>query len=236
MNIPGIYIIQNIVTKEYYVGSSAVDIRDRIRSHKNGLRRNKHENSRLQNSWNKYKEESFRFIELMYLTNPKEVLKYEQLFIDTLNPYYNICKKADSCLGRKFSEETKKKQSEKAKLRKLPTALLKQQKSKYPDDIDGKRFCSKCKEFTLNIRNYERVCKICHKKLYSRSRKKPGARIVYARSMANKIVNKTDQIGFYSMKDAERFYKDKFPKFNRNNLLKCIKAGRQYYECNWELV
>lgn len=49
----GIYVITNISNGKKYIGQS-VDVEDRIAHHKSSLKHNRHENSYLQNSWNKY--------------------------------------------------------------------------------------------------------------------------------------------------------------------------------------
>lgn len=58
--IIGIYMITNIVNDKKYIGQSR-DIRCRWRGHKSDLKRGLHENIILQNSWNKYGEENFKF-------------------------------------------------------------------------------------------------------------------------------------------------------------------------------
>jgi len=56
----GIYTIKNIITKQLYIGS-AINILSRFNKHKEQLRKNKHFNFHLQNSWNKYGENNFLF-------------------------------------------------------------------------------------------------------------------------------------------------------------------------------
>ena len=65
----GIYKITNVVNGKVYIGSSK-DIEFRFNRHKSNLKRNKHHNNHLQNSWNKYGEDSFVFevIELYRLS------------------------------------------------------------------------------------------------------------------------------------------------------------------------
>lgn len=109
----GIYKITNIVNNKFYIGS-AVNIRKRQNEHFNNLRTNKHENKKLQNSYNKYKKESFKFEVLAYC--PREYcLKLEQWFIDNLKPELNISPNASSQLGYRHTEETKLKISKKHK-------------------------------------------------------------------------------------------------------------------------
>lgn len=56
----GIYTITNKVNKKIYVGK-AVNLQERINVHKSELRQNKHQNSHLQNSYNKYGYLNFEF-------------------------------------------------------------------------------------------------------------------------------------------------------------------------------
>lgn len=106
----GIYKIVNIETKKIYVGS-AVNIYNRWLVHKHGLANNVHHSKKLQNSYNKHGIENFIF-ELIEEC-PKEVLiEREQYWMDVLksvNEGYNICPKAGSSLGKKHSDDTKKK-------------------------------------------------------------------------------------------------------------------------------
>ena len=111
MKISAIYQIKNIVTQQIYVGS-AIRFAKRRDGHLHELRRNMHGNSRLQNSFNKYGEASFIFELLEEVTDKNKLIEREQFYIDTLNPYYNICRKAKSALGTKRTEEVKKRMSE----------------------------------------------------------------------------------------------------------------------------
>ena len=56
----GIYVIENIVNHKFYIGQS-ININQRFHGHLSCLRRNCHNNLYLQRSWNKYKEENFKF-------------------------------------------------------------------------------------------------------------------------------------------------------------------------------
>lgn len=60
MQYCGIYKITNILDNKVYIGSSN-NILNRFAGHKMKLRKNCHENNYLQNSWNKYGEENFKF-------------------------------------------------------------------------------------------------------------------------------------------------------------------------------
>jgi|2_EtaG_2_1085320.scaffolds.fasta_scaffold01715_7 group I intron endonuclease len=71
------------------------------------LRGNYHFNKHLQAAWNKYGEEYFSFSVLL-VCDKKLLTDYEQKFLDILQPGYNKSPLATSSLGRKMSEESKK--------------------------------------------------------------------------------------------------------------------------------
>ena len=108
-----IYKIENLLNGKCYVGST-INKRKRWSDHKKGLRNNKHHNAHLQNSWNKYGQDNFKFKIIEKVDNVDNLLKREQHWIDTLQVAnrkkgYNICPTAGNSLGKKHSEETKKK-------------------------------------------------------------------------------------------------------------------------------
>lgn len=102
----GVYSIENTVNGNIYIGSTK-NLKRRMADHCFRLRRRDHHCRHLQNAWNKYGEESFRFFVLEYCL-PEELVYREQCWIDSLVPEYNIAKKAYSPLGISRSEETKK--------------------------------------------------------------------------------------------------------------------------------
>lgn len=108
MKFAGIYVIQNIINNKLYIGSSN-NIHKRKISHFGNLRRNKHNNRKLQYSFNKYGEENFVFCLIESIDNLDNLLIREQLWIDFFNPEFNIIPFADR---REFSDETKKRLSE----------------------------------------------------------------------------------------------------------------------------
>lgn len=103
----GIYKILNSTTGKFYIGS-AVYIKNRWATHKCLFRKNKHNNTYMQNAWNKYGEDDFIFSVLEYC-DKKELLNKEQLWIDWLTPNYNLILTAGNCLGYKHSNLAKSK-------------------------------------------------------------------------------------------------------------------------------
>lgn len=83
----GVYMIYNIITQQCYIGSSK-NMRDRKYSHFYCLKRQDYKGLHIQNSFNKYGEESFVFIPLLFCS-PDERLEKEQYFIDTIKPVFN---------------------------------------------------------------------------------------------------------------------------------------------------
>jgi len=110
MKISGIYKIESKLKPERCYIGSAVDISKRWRSHLILLRKNQH-NKKIQNHFNKYNETDLRF-SILLGCEKKDLIKTEQYFIDSYNPWFNVCKIAGSTLGIKASDETKKLMSE----------------------------------------------------------------------------------------------------------------------------
>lgn len=113
MNLIGVYSIINTINGKRYVGSTAVSFAERMKQHETLLRQGKHTSRHLQGAWNKYGSEPFEFcVELICPAD--EVVKMEQHFLDLYRPFeesrgYNILPRADSHLGAKRTDESKKK-------------------------------------------------------------------------------------------------------------------------------
>lgn len=84
----GIYCIENTKNKKVYIGSSK-NIYQRLLKHFALLRHNKHQNGHLQNAWNKYGEDVFRWYVLEFCSEDK-LTETEQLCIDLFGAEYNI--------------------------------------------------------------------------------------------------------------------------------------------------
>lgn len=128
----GIYQIRNLKTDKVYVGS-AISFSKRWNRHKYDLRNQKHHSQHLQNSWNKHNEENFVF-EILEECSREQLIEREQYWLDKTQSYcckrgYNICPLAKSSLGRKFSEDHKRKLSE-ARRKRVGFVLSKTTKEK----------------------------------------------------------------------------------------------------------
>ena len=107
----GIYMIQfNAAPDKFYIGSAA-DFNRRKTKHLSDLRLKKHHSPLLQRYYNKYGEHSID-IQLLIECKVGDLLRYEQMAIDILNPLLNICKVAGNTMGYRHSAESIKKISE----------------------------------------------------------------------------------------------------------------------------
>lgn len=88
--ITGIYMIKNIVNNKIYIGSS-MDIKNRWKGHKHGLRNNISNNKLLQSDWNKFGEHNFIF-EIVCSCNADELILKEMEYIKKIpiDNRYNI--------------------------------------------------------------------------------------------------------------------------------------------------
>lgn len=103
-----IYKISSILTSRLYVGSCANPIK-RKSLHFRHLIRGIHCNQKLQRHFNKYGVEDLVF-EIIESGIPlKYLIQVEQLYINELKPYFNLCQIAGSAIGRKHSQKTKNK-------------------------------------------------------------------------------------------------------------------------------
>ena len=110
LKISGIYKIQSKCKPERCYIGSAVNIHNRWRMHTWTLEKNRHDNQRLQNHYNKYGIGDLEFSVLLGC-DKEDLIKNEQCFLDMCKPYFNICKVAGSPLGYKHSKKAKLKMS-----------------------------------------------------------------------------------------------------------------------------
>jgi group I intron endonuclease len=100
-----IYKIENNINDKIYIGSTE-NFKLRYNQHKHHLLKGTHHSRILQNFVNKYGFNclSFKIIE----ENVINLIEREQFYIDTLNPFFNIRKIADSMKDTKRTESQKK--------------------------------------------------------------------------------------------------------------------------------
>lgn len=103
-DVSGIYMMRSIIKPErFYIGSSEWIYR-RFNKHIVLLNKNNHHSLILQNHVSKYGISDLKLIILMVCL-PDNLIKYEQIFIEALDPYFNVCKQAGSVRGIKRTVE-----------------------------------------------------------------------------------------------------------------------------------
>jgi group I intron endonuclease len=107
MRISGIYKIQSRIKPERVYIGSAGNIHQRFAEHRSDLLTQSHGNPKLQRHYNKYGLDDLRF-SVITGCSKDTLVAYEQFYIDALSPYFNICKKAGSPLGREPWNKGKK--------------------------------------------------------------------------------------------------------------------------------
>lgn len=145
----GIYSIVNKITGQLYIGKTTNSFGDRWDSHKAMLRNNYHFNRKLQEEWNRYGEDNFRFDILFECVNNEDentVNKLEQKYIHELSGsglVYNICEggKSPPTKGKHLSEHTKQLIGEKNRVNMTGKKHSSETKQKM-SDAQRKRFDS----------------------------------------------------------------------------------------------
>lgn len=82
-----IYEILNSKTKQKYIGLTTEEFPIRRNRHFNDLRNGNHSNGHLQNSWNKYGEDSFLYRIVEFFDDPKELAEAEIFYIDLFKSF-----------------------------------------------------------------------------------------------------------------------------------------------------
>lgn len=109
----GVYLIENVITGQFLVGSSK-NLSTRRNQHYSYLRRGLHTNPYLQNSWNKYGESKFKWTIVKTFETVKEARQSEQFWIDfywnfAWTEVYNSNKLAEGGCAVPWSLERKQK-------------------------------------------------------------------------------------------------------------------------------
>ena len=102
----GIYKIENIINHKIYVGQSS-HIKERWAHHCSDLNSGCHHNCHLQNAWNKYGRDSFKFsvIEECAIDELDNREQYWIEYYDSYNTGYNLDKGGQGIRGYKHTQE-----------------------------------------------------------------------------------------------------------------------------------
>jgi group I intron endonuclease len=99
----GVYLFYVVgQPQKMYIGSS-VNVYRRINQHFSTLQANCHANKKLQNFYNKYPSAQFCYRTIIFVS-PRDLISWEQVFLDYCKPYFNICAVADSRLATRHSD------------------------------------------------------------------------------------------------------------------------------------
>lgn len=82
----GIYKITNLVNNKCYIGQSRT-LQRRLGQHRSKLKHNKHDNQHLQNSYNKYTSENFKFEVIHYVDDISELNYWEEYYMNIYSSY-----------------------------------------------------------------------------------------------------------------------------------------------------
>ena len=143
----GIYCIECLITNVKYIGQTCENFYRRWTFHKWNFKNNKHSNSYMQNAWNKYGEENFKFypIESFDISEKDNILKnkideLEKYYIekyDTFNNGFNLTTGGEKCNMRPLSDEAKRKIGNKNKVNMLGKKHTEETKQKMSDSHKG---------------------------------------------------------------------------------------------------
>lgn len=138
----GIYCIFNNITGDAYVGQTGQTFNKRFLHHRWKLRDGSHDNQHLQNAWNLYGEDNFSFIPLRVVDNHEKLDELEIKYINLyrqMNHCYNIINGGQSGhRGFHLSDEQKKKIGEKNKINMLGKKASDETKRKMSNARKGK--------------------------------------------------------------------------------------------------
>ena len=109
----GIYKILNCKNGKFYIGSS-INIEKRFKSHIKDLETGIHNNQHLQNAWNKYGRDNFKFIIIEEVVDKNALRERETYYLqitNCTNPEvgYNLLNNANIGLGVQASDEVRAK-------------------------------------------------------------------------------------------------------------------------------
>lgn len=158
MKISAVYKITNIVTGDFYIGSSK-NVKDRWAHHKCPSTWKNYPNKQLYQDMQKYGDDKFDF-QILANIEPEQLKEAEQEFIETLKPTYNNYN-AKGLDAKKFKECQKRyRQSEKNK----------ECQKRYRQSEKGKKSQKKCHQ-SEKYKEYQ--------KKYEQSEKRKKYRNIY---------------------------------------------------------
>lgn len=187
----GVYKILNVINDKFYIGSS-VNVEGRWKAHINELNNGIHNNKHLQNAWNKYGQDNFKF-ELLEEVSKEHLRERETFYLQSTNCTnpdigYNLLDNANIGLGVHASKIVRKKISDACKGEKnghygkhhseeirLQISLKKQQanekrqQQKFLKWLSEEHICENCGSVMTSVYGSGRFCnKVCQSQYQSK--------------------------------------------------------------------
>ena len=113
MKISGIYQIINKISGDFYIGSS-IDLEKRKKEHFRESTWKQNPNKPLYKDMKQYGKNNFLF-KPIWLCDPTELKKYEQIAIEKYNPKYNIIAACTGMSKEEYHKQYRKENSDKIK-------------------------------------------------------------------------------------------------------------------------
>lgn len=188
-----IYCIKNLVNNKVYIGLTKRGLLCRKKQHLEELRRNKHSNTYLQLSFNKYGEDTFEFSLIKELEETEDIEEWERYFIQHYSSHiraygYNLTTGGSKCF--KYSTETTEKKVKSSKKIKVGQYSLEGNLIKVFDSIkDASR------ELDIEDTDIHRCCK------------RNGRRndFLFSKTLLSKIPPYNKQTGYYNSKKVYEY-------------------------------
>ena len=142
MKISGVYQIINTITGDCYIGSS-VDLKRRKQNHFCECYWKHEQNKPLYKDMKQYGKNNFLF-KPIWLCNPEELKKYEQIAIDKYKPKYNVCAAYTGMSKEEYmkqyrKENTNKIRQQKKQYRKEHADSIKQYNKQYKKQYNNQQ-------------------------------------------------------------------------------------------------
>lgn len=202
----GIYTITHLETGRIYIGSTNY-LELRWKQHRYELEKGKHQNRKLQGSWNRHGGATFSFGVLEIVTDLETLLDREDFHVNDKKPFYNIApvfrlgNEFYRELGRKWglankgrihSEETRRKVSEAGKGR----MITEETRRKLSEALKGRKLTAETKQKLSDAKKGRTLSEEHRNKLSEVRKGRPGTPHTEEtrQKIAEKARNRTEHI------------------------------------------